>query len=565
MTGGPRPSLVATIIAVSPTADSRPEVERGRESFAAHQWQQAFDVLAAADRTQPLAGDGLEMLGRAAYMLGRDDEYVAALERAHAAHLEAGDLARAARCTFWIGHSYLFRGQGSRAGGWFARGRRHLDQQGTECVEQGYLLIPVWLEQLGGGDFEAGYRTASEGADIGDRFGDRDLSWLARDEQARALVGQGRIEEGLRLVDEILVVATSGELSPVVTGIVYCNTIAFCRDVYELRHAWEWTDVLGRWCEAQPEMVAHNGLCLVHRAESMLLRGEPDAALAEARRAADRYSRGILNQIACGKAHYCQGEAHRHRGEFASAEAAYREAGNLGCDPQPGLALLRLAQGNGAAAAAAIRRAVGEATDPLQRAGLLPAYVQIMIAAGNMEMARAGCAELDAISQARGSDVITALAGYSRGALALAEEAPSAALTGLRAALAVWHQLGATYEAARVRVLIGLACRAMGDEDTATLELTAARTAFAAMGAKPDAMEAAALVGRGAVGNAHGLSARELEVLRLVAGGASNREIAGALVISEHTVARHVQNIFAKLGVSSRTAAAAFAYANDLA
>ena len=302
-----------------------------------------------------------------------------------------------------------------------ARGRRHLDQQGTDCVERGYLLIPVWLQQLGRGDFEGGYRTACEAADIGDRFGDADLSWLARDDQARALVGQGRIEEGLRLVDEILVVATSGELSPVVTGIVYCTTIAFCRDVYELRHAWEWTDVLRRWCEAQPEMVAHNGLCLVHRAESMLLRGEPDAALAEAREAAERYSKGILNQIACGTAHYCQGAAHRHRGDFASAEVAHRGAGNLGCDPQPGLALLRLAQGNGDAAAAAIRRAVGETTDPLRRAGMLPAYVQIMIAAGNMEMARAGCAELEGVSRARRSDVLSAMAGYSRGALALAE------------------------------------------------------------------------------------------------------------------------------------------------
>ena len=550
---------------MSPTAESVPEVEQGRKSFAAHKWQQAFDLLAAADRNQPLAADGLEMLGRAAYMLGRDDEYVAALERAHAAHLDAGDLARAARCTLWIGHSYLFRGQGSRAGGWFARGRRHLDQLGTDCVEQGYLLIPVWLQQLGCGDLEAGYRTAREAADIGDRFGDADLSWLARDDQARALVGQGRIEDALRLVDEILVVATSGELSPVVTGIVYCNTIVFCRDVYELRHAWEWTDVLGRWCEAQPEMVAHNGLCLVHRAESLLLRGAPDAALAEARRAVERYSRGILNQFACGKAHYCQGEAHRHRGDFASAEAAFREAGNAGCDPQPGLALLRLAQGNGDAAAAAIRRAVGEATDSLRRAGMLPAYVQIMIAVGNMEMARAACADLEEISRARGSDVITAMAGYSRGALALAEEAPSAALTALRGALGVWHQLGATYEAARVRVLIGLACRALGDEDTARLELEAARAAFAAMGAKPDATDAAALVVRGADGNAHGLTARELEVLRLVAAGASNREIATALVISDHTVARHVQNIFVKLGVSSRTAAAAFAYANGLA
>ena len=550
---------------MSPTAKPGTEVERGREAYAAHQWRQAFDFLAAADGIQPLAADQLEQLGRSAYMLGDDDGYVAALERAHHAHVEAGDLARAARCTFWIGHSYLFRGQGSRAGGWFARGQRHLDELGTDCVERGYLLIPLWLQQLGGGDFDAGYRTAGEGAEIGDRFGDADLAWLARDEQARALVGQGRIDEGLRLVDEILVVATSGELSPIVTGIVYCNTIAFCRDVYELRHAWEWTDVLGRWCERQPEMVAHNGLCLVHRAESMLLRGEPEAALAEARRSAERYSRGLLNQIACGKAHYCQGEAHRHCGEFGLAEEAYRQAGNLGCDPQPGLALLRMAQGNGDAAAAAIRRAVGEATDPLRRAGMLPAYVEIMIAVGNMEMARAGCEELEAISRDRGSDVLTAMARHSRGALALAEGAPHAALTALRSAIEVWLQLGAVYEAARGRVLLGLACRALGDEDTAGLELVSARSAFAKMGAKPDATAAAALLVPGADREAHGLTARELDVLRLVAAGTSNREIAAALVISEHTVARHVQNIFAKIGVSSRTAAAAFAYANDLA
>ena len=186
-------------------------------------------------------------------------------------------------------------------------------------------------------------------------------------------------------MDEVLVAATAGELSPIVTGIVYCNTIAFCRDVYELRHAREWTEALTRWCDEQPEMVAHNGLCLVHRAEIMQLQGAWDDALEEARRAAERFTRGVLNQLACGKALYRQGEVHRLRGEFAAAEEAYREASRCGCEPQPGLALLRLAQGKATAAAAAIRRAVGEATQPLARAALLPAYVEIMLAVGELE------------------------------------------------------------------------------------------------------------------------------------------------------------------------------------
>ena len=231
-----------------------------------------------------------------------------------------------------------------------------------------------------------------------------DLLWLARDDQGCALIKQGRVAAGLRLVDEVLVAATAGELSPIVTGIVYCNTIAFCRDAYELRHAREWTEALTRWCDAQPEMVAHNGLCLVHRAEIMQLRGAWEDALEEARRAAERFTRGVLNQLACGKAHYREGEIHRLRGEFGAAEDAYREASRCGFEPQPGLALLRLAQGNGDAAAAAIRRAVGETTQPLKRAALLPAYVEIMLAVGERERASAGCRELEELAERQESD-----------------------------------------------------------------------------------------------------------------------------------------------------------------
>jgi len=425
-------------------------------------------------------------------------------------------------------------------------------------------MIPVWLEQMAGGDWEAGHATAAKAAAIGERFGDADLVWLARDEQGRALLGQGRVAEGLRLVDEALVAAGAGELSPVVTGIVYCNTIAFLSDAYELRHAGAWTDALTQWCESQPEMVAHNGLCLVHRAEILQLQGAWTDALAEARRAAERFTQGVLNQLACGAALYRQGEIHRLRGELADAEAAYREASRCGCEPQPGLALVRLAQGDVDAAAAAIRRAAGETIKPLKRAALLPAYVEIMLAADDVETARSAWRQLDELARRHGSDALVAMAAYARGAVALADEDPQNGLAAAREAAELWRELRTPYEAARARVLIGLGCRSLGDEDTAELELEAARETFAELGAARDlALVDALMAGAGPL-DAHGLTTRELEVLRLVAAGKTNREIASALVISERTVARHLQNIFAKLRVSSRTAATAFAFEHEL-
>jgi DNA-binding NarL/FixJ family response regulator len=537
--------------------------ERGRAAYAKGAWSEAFESLSSADRAVPLDAGDLELLARAAYMLGRDDDYVGGLERAHHAHLEAQEVAPAARCAFWIGHNLLFRGERGRASGWFSRGRRLLEAVGEDCVERGYLLIPVWLEQMGAGDYEAAHATAAEAAGLGERFADPDLLWLARDDQGCALIKRGRVAEGLRLVDEVLVAATAGELSPIVTGIVYCNTIAFCRDAYELRHAREWTEALSQWCERQPQMVAHNGLCLVHRAEIMQLRGAWEEALGESRRA-ERYTRGVLNELACGKAHYRQGEVHRLRGELDAAEDAYREASRCGFEPQPGLALLRLAQGQVDAATAAIRRTVGETTQPLKRVGLLSAYVEIMLAAGELERARGACRELEEIAERQASDVVGAIAAHARGATALAEADAPNALATLRQALEAWRELPAPYEIARVRLLIGSACWMLGDEDTATLELEAARDGFADLGAASDLAAIDSIERPTADADLHGLTAREAEVLRLVASGRSNRDIAAELVISEHTVARHLQNIFAKLGVSSRTAASAFAFEHDL-
>jgi DNA-binding NarL/FixJ family response regulator len=346
-----------------------------------------------------------------------------------------------------------------------------------------------------------------------------------------------------------------------VAGIVYCYTINVCRSVHELRRAREWTTALTHWCDGQADMVAHKGVCLVHRAEIMQLLGAWESALEEARRAGEP---PVTGRRVSAEAHYVQGELHRLQGDFDAAEEAFRFAARLGSDAQPGLALLRLAQGNGEAAFAAIRRALGETGDVLGRVALLPAYVEIALAAGEVDEAERASAELAEISDAQRSDALAARSGGARGAVALERGDASEALIALRRSLQAWQELEAPYEAARARVLVGLACAALGDDDGATLELEAARSVFADLGARPDLARVASLLAPGSSQNAHGLSPRELEVLRLVASGETNKAIAAALVLSERTVDRHVSNTYAKLGVSSRAAATAFAYEHGL-
>ena len=539
-------------------------VSRGRGAVARRAWADAFESLSRADQAVPLRAEELELLATSAYMLGRDDEHVRALERAYHVYLDAGDTPRAVYCVYWIGHNLMLRGEMGPATGWFGRAQRLLDHEERDCAERGYLLIPVLVGHAIAGDHGAAYDTATEIAEIGTLFAEQDLIAIGVHEQGHALVRQGRFEEGLQLLDEVMVAVTAGELSPIVAGMVYCNTIGFWQSVYELRRAREWTEALTRWCDQQTDMVAHTGVCLVHRAEIMQLQGAWDAALEEARRVGERFAEGVLNERVCGKAYYRQGEVQRLRGERRAAEALYREASRRRYEPQPGLALLRLAEGKWDAASSAISRVLDEASQPRARAALLPAYVEIMLAGGEVDEARSACCDLETISGAHRSDMLRAMSAQARGALALAEGDPQTALVALREAWQAWQELEAPYEAARVRVLVGLGCRAAGDEGTAAWELDAARSVFDRLGAGPDVARVDSLTASPQAAAAHGLTQRELQVLRLVARGATNRSIAAELVLSDRTIDRHVSNIFTKLRVSSRAAATAWAYEHDL-
>ena len=374
------------------TAQSFDQLERGRRSYEARAWLDAYELLSRADEAAPLGAEDLELLATSAYMLGRDADYLSILERAHHVHLTAGGTLRAARCAGWIGMTLAVRGEVGGATGWLGRAQRLVERDGHDCAEQGYMLLPVMFQHEAAGDYAAAAATAAAAAETGQRFGDADLFALAVHAQGQMLIKDGQVKEGLGLLDEAMVAVTTGELSPIPTGLVYCGVILACQEVYELSRARDWTAALTRWCADQPDLVAFTGRCLVHRAEIMQLDGAWSDALDEARRAGLRFLE-TMNPNA-GVAFYRQGELFRLRGEFGAAEEAYREASRCGWEPQPGLAQLRLAQGRSDVAAAAIRRAAGEVSERLKRAGLLAAYVEIMLAVDDRESARVACREL---------------------------------------------------------------------------------------------------------------------------------------------------------------------------
>jgi len=545
----------------STTADA---LDRGRDAFQRKAWATASNELTAAAERSPLDAADLELLAVAAYLAGRDDDSAAALERAHHEHLRLGEPARAARCAFWLALAMIFRGETAQGGGWVARAHRLVEDNNLDGPERGFLMMPAGFATLFEGGAAAAYSIFAQAAAVGERFAEPDLVAMARQGQGQALVASGDRVAGIALLDEVMTSIAAGEVGPIASGMIYCAVIETCQEIYDLRRAHEWTGALSDWCASQPELVPFRGQCLIHRSEVMMQSGEWPGAMHEARLACQRLATPTVHP-GLGKASYQLGELHRLRGEAAEAEAAYRKASECGHYPQPGLALLRVIQGRLDGAAAAIRGAAEEVTRPLERTRILSAYVEIALVTGDIGAARSAADDLTVIATDIAALPLLAMAAHTRGAVLLAEGDAKAALEALREAGEGWRGLQAGYDGARTRVLVGLARRALGDDDTAQLELDGARMVFVALGAAPDVERLDRMAWRRPhEDSSGGLSPRELEVLRLVATGRTNAAIAGELVLSEKTVARHLSNIFAKLGLTSRSAATAYAYEHRL-
>jgi DNA-binding NarL/FixJ family response regulator len=527
-------------------------VVSGRSAFARGAWSEALAHLGSVEE---LDQDDLERLAVAAHLVGATRACELAWERAHRRAAGRGDLDRAARCAFWLGFDLLLRGDEVRASGWVARAERTAADV-PDGAAAGFLLLPAFLGILASGDARAALEVAVRIGRRGREVGDTDLAAFGLLCEGEALIVLGELAEGMRRLDEVMVSITTGEVSPIPTGIIYCAVIDACMHARDLRRAAVWTEALSAWCGTDPSVVPYRGQCLVHRSQILLARGAWQEAGEEAERA--RAHLADPEHPALGYALYQLGELHRLRGELGDAEHAYRAASQHGFEPAPGLGLLRLTQGRVAPAVASARRMLHEQRSDPDRAARLAAVVEILVAAGELDEAALACDELDELAASAGTEMLAAMASTARAALLLARAEAADAVPLLRRAAAAWRSLEMPYEEARARALMAAACEALADADAAELERGAAMAAFERLGAR------AALAGLAGSPGVAPLSRRECEVIRLVAAGRTNREIAGELSISEHTVARHVQNILVKLGLPSRAAATAYAYEHGL-
>lgn len=537
-----------------------PRVERARAALARHDWPAVYALMTAAEAPEPDDAAALEALADAAWWLSKLDECIAARERAYSRFDAEGDARGAARTAILLHDNQTFKGRSAVAGGWLQRARRLLDGM-SPCLEHGMLLIREAEVANSVGDLDLALEKAKSAVEIGRRFRDADLEADGLQCNGRLLIALGRPAEGLALFDEAMLSAVEGRLGPFATGKVYCSLITACDELGDFQRAAEWTEMGGQWAENHPVAV-FPGLCRVHRAEVLRLKGEWAQAEEEARRAYTELC--DVNVFNAGAAFYEIGEIRRRLGDLDAAEEAYRRADELGRAPQPGLAFLRLAQGRVEAATSSISTALADQTwDRLTRAKLLPAQVEIAAAAGNLDVATAAADELEEIADGYATPWLRAVADLARGRLDLIAGNPEAASGALRRTLHHWQMLDIPYEVASTRVLLGSACRGVGDEEGATASFDAAAAIFDRLGAEADAARARELrVGRAEF--PHGLTAREAEVLCLVSSGRTNKEVAAELFLSEKTVARHLSNIFCKIGVSTRAGATAYAFEHNL-
>lgn len=535
------------------------ELTAGREAYARRAWGEAREHLTRADPAT-LEADDQRALGTAAYLSGDRDAAIRALERAHSLGAASGDRRAAAHDAHRLALIFFDTGEPAVSAGWVARGLRLIEDEPDDAVERGYFMVNELFQHVAVGDVAGVAACAERIGVIGRKWQTPELIAFSLVNSGRALIYSGRVREGLARLDEGMVALASAEISPTMAGMLYCTMIDGCQELADYHRMAEWTAALTRWCDDQPELVAYTGQCAVHRAQILRASGSYGEALDELARAVQRYAANGMDR-AVGLAHYERGEVLRTLGDLDAAEAAFEEAATHGHEPQPGASLLHVARGRTSAAVASVRRLLEEAHDPVTRSQRLGPAVEVLCAAGEIDEAKAAADELVAIAGTFGSAAVTASAAYAAGLVALARDDPAGSLPHLRRAWKAWIELGARYEAARSRVRIGVALRALGDEVSATSELSVALRTFVELGAEPARREVERLLGSRLP---DGLTAREVEVLRLVASGQTNPQIAAVLFLSEKTVARHLSNIFTKTGVTSRTAAAAYAYEHDL-
>jgi ATP/maltotriose-dependent transcriptional regulator MalT len=533
------------------------ELLQAREAYERRDWALTLDRLRGVGNLGP---EDTLALATAAYLMGDVDESVRALQGGYQDMINNGDDLAAVRFAFWLGLILNVRGETAVGGGWSARAKRILETQPADVVERGYLLVHEFYQYLGRGDFARAAATAASMVDFGRRYQQPDLVAQGLMCQGRLMIYAGRVPEGLALLDEAMIGISAGEVSPIIAGMVYCSMIEACQEVSDFSRAASWTSALTRWCEAQPGLVPYTGQCSLHRGQIMRLRGAYDEALAEFALAQRRYQQeGTTAPAALALTE--QGDVLRIRGKFEEAESTYQQAAELGHEPQPGLVLTWTLRGRTAAAVSAVRRLLAEARTPVHQSRLLPAAVEIMVAAQLPDEARGYCDQLSEIAAAFGNSALQAMSAYAAASVELITDHDQEALADARESCRLWSGIGSPYETARARVMIGRAMRNLGDEDSAVTEFAVARRAFVDLGAAPAVQEIDRLLRRALPG---GLTEREAEVLRLVAAGRSNHDIASVLVLSPKTVERHLSNIFVKLEVSSRTAAAAYAHEHGL-